>query len=167
MKRRTLLAEFIAEDIHKVGDARQLLADSVVQIVPDATLLTAADFENFAFETTALGNVARDALDLDVSPVLSDEAGTDFQFHAKSDGVDEVPFRRGRLSAVNHLFEPLSRGDLLVFRHQLDEILRDDVLTVALKQTLAGLVDGRDLPGQVVGENHVVGVLEQIHVAFL
>src|SRR5439155_3441019 len=102
---------------------RQLLTNAVVQVVPDAALLSIADLQDLPFQPPAFSDVASDAFDLHDAPVLRDQPRADFQFDALPGGVDEIPFRVGHVGALNDLVEPLAGGGAMIFGHQLDEIL--------------------------------------------
>ncbi len=158
----------IAENIQEVSDRGQLLADAVVQVVADAALLASADFQNLPLQSPALGDVAGDAFDFHDAPLLLDQASADFQFDPMAGRVDEIPFRRGHIGAFDDLIEPLASGDALILGHQIEDSFatagfrgcrcnsRSPVLLIAVIGS-----------SQVVGEHHVVGVLEKILVTLL
>ena len=54
-----LPGQFLLQHLAHQFDARQMLAQAVVQILPDAALLAVADLEDFLFQPFALGDVAR------------------------------------------------------------------------------------------------------------
>src|SRR6185369_11007761 len=56
--------EFVRQVRGHEGDASQLLANAVVEIVADPALLPIADFEDLALQPLALSDIARNAFDL-------------------------------------------------------------------------------------------------------
>ena len=54
---QALLPQFLFEHLAHESDAGEVLAQSIVEILPDAPLFPAADFEDRAFEAFGIGNV--------------------------------------------------------------------------------------------------------------
>ena len=61
--RTVLFGQFLGEPLGQIAESGQLLAQAVVQFAADSLLLAAGDFQHFAFEVLAGGDVAGDDRD--------------------------------------------------------------------------------------------------------
>ena len=118
------------------------------------------------FDALALGRVTRDPLDADRSAVLGQQQGADLEDHDPSvpgQPLDLVRQRRGTPGQAVVQHQP----DLvpLVARDQDAGVHAQQLLPAVAEQALGGAVDVGQLALQVVGEDDVVGVLEELRVA--
>ena len=111
---------------------------AVVQVVADAPLFAVADLQNLAFQPFALGDVARDALDLHQLTALFDQPGADFQLHALARRRGKIVFDGRPLDALDDAAQPFARRRLLFRHHKINEVPVEDFLTGTLEQFLAG-----------------------------
>ena len=140
---KMLFLELVCQDVHPIGDARQLLAHPVVKVVADALLFAIANLQNLSFQAFALRDIARDTFNLYGLSLLFHDPRADFELQATPRPVSKIPFCRGQghIRTLDDLFEPALSRVTLFLGDKFKQFSSGNFIAAPVQKLFSGIVE--------------------------